>query len=429
MSTPFLLGLSHRTAPIQVRELYTFEEEEIVAAIRTIIERASLREAVLLSTCNRTELYAVPRDAGDSDVINALIRALAFCKHREAEELNACTYKLIGIEAVRHLFRVCASLDSLVVGEAQILGQVKAAWRIANMAGTVGPVLNRLFEKAFKVAKEVRTETGIGTGQVSVGSIAVDIAKRVFEGLHCTVVLLGAGKMGENVARALHRAGAMQVTVANRTLDKAVRVAERHGWVASTLVELEGLLVSADVLIASIAYHGYMVTREMLHKTMAKRRHKPMLLVDISVPRAVEPNVREEDGVYLYDIDDFNEVIKEHLHSRACDISIAEVMVEREIKAAERWFKEVEVRPLIADLMKKAESVADHEVMRAISAMGKSGEDNKEILTAMARSIVNKLLHEPLTRLRESAVQGRSDLKEAVKELFGVSETSDEEPL
>jgi glutamyl-tRNA reductase len=423
MTSPtfMVLGLSHKTAPVEVRERYAFDDEAAVATLKLLVERAGLREAVLLSTCNRTELYVVPRDGESAATLRAVAGELASSRDRPAFELSEHLYHFEGVDGVRHLFRVCASLDSMVLGEPQILGQAKEAWRIAADAGTVGPVLGRFFERAFKVAKEVRSTTGVGTGQVSVGSIAVDLARQVFGGLEtCGVLLLGAGKMAETVAKTLAAAGASRVTVANRTVEKALRVADRYGWAGVALSDLPSLLAGADVVIASIGAPGHVVDRAMIRNVLVRRRFRPLFLVDIAVPRVIEPAVGEVEGAYAYDIDDFNGIIQEHLKRRAGDVRRADEVVGRELVAVERWFREREVRPLIADLRQRADDIAAHEVERAVKALGADGEAQREVLAAMASSILNKLLHDPMTRLRSSTADGRTDLQDAARELFGM---------
>ena len=423
-----LLGLSHRTAPVEVREQYAFDEEAAVAAMRGLVDRGSVREAVLLSTCNRTELYVVPARSAGPGIGDAVARDLAAERGRAPDELGPHLYRLEGVDAVRHLFRVCASLDSMVLGEPQILGQAKNAWRLAGEARTVGPVLTRFFERAFKVAKEVRTTTGVGTGQVSIGSIAVDLARQVFGDLaKCDVLLLGAGKMAEAVAKTLGAAGAARVTVANRTVEKAMKVADQYGWVGLALQDLPTLLAGADVVIASLAAPGHIVDRATMRNVLVRRRFKPVFLVDIAVPRVLAPDLGDVEGVYLYNIDDFNQIIEEHLKRRAGDVRLADPIIARELGAVERWFKEQEIQPLIADLRQRANDVRDREVERAVKAMGDLTEAQKAALGAMASAIVNKLLHEPMRKLRSSSVDGRDDLGDAVRELWGMeAPTADE---
>jgi glutamyl-tRNA reductase len=415
-----LLGLSHRTAPVDIRECYAFDEEGALAVVSGLVG-SDIREAVLLSTCNRTEIYGVGSDGdGPEKVQAAMLESLARAKDRSVSELEPHIYRMDGTEAVRHLFRVAGSLDSLVLGEPQILGQVKTAYRIGTTAGTVGPVLSRFFERAFKVAKEIRTSTGVGTGQVSVGSIAVDLSRKVFGDLsRCSVLLLGAGKMAEAVARTLSSAGAGRVLVANRTVDKALKVAERYGWKGSALDDLPSLLIDADVVIASVAYPGHLIDRASLKGVMGRRRFKSMFLVDIAVPRVIDPASTDLEGVYLYNIDDFNRIIADHLKRRSQDVRQAEAIIAREVEGAERWLRTQAVQPLVAELCRRTGEIREREVARALRELGDLTDEQQKVIQVMASSLANKLMSDPLTTLRESVNGHEGDvLAAAVRRLF-----------
>lgn len=425
----FLVGLSHKTAPVEVRELFAFDDESAVALLRIFRERLGAAEAVLLSTCNRTEVYVVlGAGKGLEPLRTAIVREVAAAKGRPGQELDPFTYCRTGLEAVQHLFRVAASLDSLVVGEAQILGQVRNAYRIAQAAGSLGPLLSRVFERAFKAAKQVRTMTAVGRWGVSVGSVAVDLAKKVFGDLgRCSVLLIGAGKMGEAVARALAAAGARKVVVANRTIEKAEQVASLHGWDAATLEGLEGLLVRSDAVIASVAYPGYLMTRALLKKVVAARRFAPVFIVDIGVPRVVEPEAANLEAVYLYDIDDFNTIISEHLRRRKAEVEAAEAIIAKEAASMQRFLVEQEIQPVVASLMKFANAIKEQEVSRAVRELGLGDQRQIEIVQAMASSIVKKLLHNPVLYLRQSALEGRREVIEAAVQIFGLDGLGEDE--
>lgn len=419
-----VVGLSHKTAPVSVREWFSFDDEAASRLLTTLRERAGLQEAVILSTCNRTEIYFVADHDGRDPlaVRGAVVREVAAAKGRPLADLEPHLHDHVGLDAVRHLFRVAASLDSLVVGEPQILGQVKNAFRIAREAGTIGPILSRVFEKSFKAGKDVRASTAVGTGEVSVGSVAVDLARKVFGDLtRCSVLLIGAGKMGEAVARTLASGGARTVVVANRTLERAQDVAGRYGWNAAPLQDLPGLLTSSDVVIASVASSGYLMDRAQLKRAVAARRYRPLFLVDIAVPRVIEPGAGREEGIYLYNIDDFNEIIQDHLKRRRQDVQFAESIIAREVTAVERGFREQEVQPVIAGLMRWAADVKDQEVERALREMGDVDERQARVLRAMAASLVQKMLHHPILAMKRSAQDGRCDIVEAVEELFGLA--------
>lgn len=415
-----LVGLSHRTAPVAVRERFSLDEDAC-RRVLGLMRGAGMREAVVLSTCNRTELYGVGEDGLSADVIRrAATRVLAEDRGARLDEVEPHVYRMDGLDAVRHLFRVSASLDSMVIGEPQILGQAKEAYRIAVESGTVGAVLARFFEKAFKVAKEVRTTTGVGTGQVSVGSIAVDLARKVFGDLSkSTVLLLGAGKMAEVVGKTLSAAGARRVVVANRTVEKAMKVAETYGWAGAPLTELPELMVEADVVIASLASPGYVIDRQLVKTTLMRRRHRAVFLVDIAVPRVIEPAVGEHEGAYLYNIDDFNQIVEEHMRRRSGDVRKADDIIAREVEGVERYLRALEVQPLIAALGQRAQDLREREVARALKELGDAPPEVRKVVEALATSLAGKILHDPICALREAAHAGTGDgLADATRRLF-----------
>jgi glutamyl-tRNA reductase len=415
-----LVGLSHRTAPIAVRERFSLDEDAC-RRILGLLRGVGMREAVVLSTCNRTELYGVGDDGLVADAIQrAAARVLAEDRGARLDEVEPHVYRMDGLDAVRHLFRVTSSLDSLVIGEPQILGQAKDAYRVAMEAGTVGAVLARFFEKAFKVAKEVRTTTGVGTGQVSVGSIAVDLARQVFGDLSkSTVLLLGAGKMAEAVGKTLAAAGARRVVVANRTVEKAMKVAETYGWSGAPLTDLPELIVEADVIIASLASPGYVIDRPLVKGALARRKHRAVFLVDIAVPRVIEPEVSGLEGAYLYNIDDFNQIVEEHMRRRSGDVHKADDIIGREVEGVERYLRTLEVQPLIAALGQRAQDLREREVARALKELGEASPEVRKVVEALATSLTGKLLHDPICVLREAAHAGTgTGLAEATRVLF-----------
>ncbi len=418
-----LTGLSHRTAPVAVREWFAFDDEAAARVLRTLHDRVGAREVALLSTCNRTEVYFVGDGPDRIALRTAVLREVSAAKGRPLCDIEPYLYDRTGLDAARHLFRVAASLDSLVVGEPQILGQVKNAFRVAREAGTLGPVLSRVFEKSFKAAKDVRATTEVGCGEVSVGSVAVDLARKVFGDLaRCQVLLIGAGKMGEAVARSLASAGAQRVVVANRTAERARDVAARYGWTASSLEDLAGLVAGSDAVIASVASSGYLLDRGLLRRAVAVRRFRPLFLVDIAVPRVIEPEAGREEGIYLYNIDDFNEIIQEHLKRRRRDVQTAEAIIARAIGSLEQAFREQEVQPLIGRLMTWATDLKEQEVARALRELGPLDQRQRKVVEALASSLVQKVLHRPILAVRQGAKHGRADLVEPFVELFGLGE-------
>jgi len=426
----YCVGLSHKTAPIALREVFAFNEEEALDFLRNLQALDITTEAVLLSTCNRTEVYAIRKSAVDEAVfVRTIVSLLATKKGRTENEILSHIYALVGVEGLHHLMRVASSLDSLVVGEAQILGQVKAAYRIAVQAGTVHGLLSRIFERVFKVAKDVRSKTGVGVGEVSVGSVAVDIASKVFSDLKkCSVLLIGAGKMGEAVAKTLSSSGGTKVVVANRTLQKAQEVAQTYGWEASSLDALDYLLLSSDVVIASISYKGFICTKESLKKVMARRRFHPLFIIDISLPRVIEPSCSTLEGVYLYNIDHLNDIVKEHLRKRHISADRAERMVEEAVKTFEAFLRVAEIEPIISRVMQDVEEIKNQELQKARKALMGGVRSLDEVLDAFASSIVSKVFARPLSIIRSEARKGNSDVLEAFITLFGLEDgVKDEE--
>lgn len=424
-----LVGLSHQTAHLAVRERYAIGGEDVGAVARDLLN-VGLTEAVVLSTCNRTEIYGAMDDSHSGGQVAEGVRGvLAGGDDRDAETLRTHGYVLEGIDVVRHLFRVASSLDSLVLGEPQILGQTKNALRLGREAGTVGQNLSRVFERAFKVAKAVRTDTSVGAGRVSVGSVAVDLVKQVFGDLSkIQVALLGAGEMAEAVAKALHSGGARRVVVANRTVAKALLVAEKYGWEATGLVDMVGLMSKADVVVASLTSDGWIIDRSLAKAVASARRYRPLFLVDIAVPRVVDPAVTENEGVYLYDIDDFNRIVELHRVERSRDALEAEETVSREVSAFEKFDRERAVDPLIAEMNQRANAIRQQEIDRALSALGELSSEQVKVLEQLTKSLAGKLLHDPMTVLRREAAQGDpDDLASAVRRLYRLDSENGED--
>lgn len=422
-----VIGLSHKTAPVDVRERFAYDDETASRLLAAVSSRFGVKEAVLLSTCNRTEMYFVePTGTHSSKLTNDLLNEMAGARGRPSEDLREYIYEKAGLDMVRHMFRVTSSLDSLVLGEPQILGQVKNAYRIAREAGTLGRHLGRTFERSFKVAKQIRSTTAVGEGEVSVGSVAVDLARKVFGDLSdSSVLMIGAGKMAEAVAKTLSSSGSPRVIVANRTHERARKVADEYGWTGVSLSEVNELLVESDIVIASVSHPGYLVDRLTMKSVMARRRFKPAFLVDISLPRVVEPDVGRLEGAYLYNIDDFNQIIEGHLRRRAQDADAAQTLIEQEISSVEKNLRELNIQPLIGSLRSRSMELKDRELNRAVKALGELTEDQRQTLETMASSIVDKMLHHPIIALRRSVQEQRDDVAEAVRELFGLEDSDD----
>jgi len=407
--TLICVGLSHKQAPIAVRERLAVPPEQILSRLRELRGLAGVREALLLSTCNRIEIFAVAESqvAGE-DVLESLgtvASPYAVCRFEE--------------DALRHLFRVAASLDSMVVGEAQILGQVKEAAAQAQQAGTLGPELSRALARATGAAKRVRTETEIARGAVSISTIAVQLAQKLLGSLDDrTVVLLGAGEMAQLAARELRSAGARELLVANRTPQAAEALARETGGVPVSLGELPGLLERADVAVCSTAATEAIVTRELMLRAAKARRYRPIFLVDLTLPRNVEPSVNELENVYVYDMDDLERVAAQNRNLRAAQVGKAEEIVEQELKAFLAQSRERTAVPVLARLRAHADAVARAEAERALAALQGLDDKQQKTVRAMAAAIVNKLLHGPTARLRAEA--GEGPLGDAAAALFGL---------
>ncbi len=409
-----VFGLSYRTAPLAVRERLAVGEEQVPADLRGLVQDAGLHEGVLLSTCNRVELVATSDDPEKSAQA-----ALAYFNARVApEQVDGCVYRYVGQDAARHLFRVTSGLDSMVLGEPQILGQVKEAFAVAQRTGTVGTLLGRSFERGFSVAKRVRTETGVAAGNVSVSSIACDLAEKIFGELTGRrVLIVGAGKMSEVAARSLTSRGA-RLFVVNRSPERAQALAEACGGQARPLEALATELAEADVVISSTAKQDYIITYELMQGVCKMRRHKPIFLIDIAVPRDIDPRVDSLRNVFLYDMDDLQKVSRENMAARERAVVTAEQMIDAELAELERWLRSVELTPTIVALRERVRGLLHAELEKTLSKLGVPDKDRRQ-LEAMCEAMANKLLHQPLTALKQAQTDHAGvELVEAVQRLF-----------
>ncbi len=416
----FVSGLNHRTAPVAVREQLAVEEDKLREVLGDLAATGALAEVAVLSTCNRVELYGVAEVPGEA-------RAVAFrhlCRQRGVDPaaIEPLLYTYVDADAVRHAFRVAASLDSMMVGEPQILGQVKDAFALAQSCQTVGPLLHALFSQAFAVAKRVRTETEIGRHAVSVSFAAVELAKKIFAGLGGRAVLLvGAGKMGELAARHLVEHGAFPVYVANRTWGRAQELARALAGTAVPWAELGTAMAAVDIVITSAGGAEPIITRETVARVLHGRRGRPLFFIDIAVPRGVDAGIDAMDGVYRYDIDDMRQVVEANIRERGREAQRAEGLVEREVGRFLARLSEVEVVPTIVSLRERLEAIRAGEVRKALARLPDASPETRDAIEALSTAIVNKILHAPITKLRESsrAGAGRS-WTEMVHELFGL---------
>ena len=400
-----VVGLSHRTAPLAVREALAVPRERIAEALRRLREEAGLTEAMLLSTCNRVEVYGRAEEPRGGP----LAEALAALHARVPSELEGHLYKLEGDAAVRHAFRVAASLDSMVIGEPQILGQVKEAYDLAESAGSLGAVLNALRTRSVAAAKRARTETGIGKNAVSVSSVAVELARKIFGVLRDRQVLLvGAGKMSELAARHLVEGGARATVLGGRRFERAEELAAALGGRAVPFERLREELRRAEIVISGTGAPGIVIGREDVEAALPARGGRPLFLIDIAVPRDVDPLVRKLSGVFLYDLDDLKAVADANLRERRKEASAAEALVEQEVLEFLAWRRSQGAVPLLVELRRRGDEIRRVEIEKARKRLGTLTREQEEALDAATTAIVNKLLHPPTVVLKELAKNGDS---------------------
>jgi glutamyl-tRNA reductase len=415
-----MVGLSHKTAPIEIREKLTFPAHRQEDAIGILLSSPEVAEAVIISTCNRTEIYAVTvtAEAGSEAVVDFMADYHELDRHGLVRYL----YFASGETCVRHLFRVVASLDSMVVGEAQILGQVKEAYDHSFEHAGSGRVFNRLFRQSFEVGKRVRTETGIGESAVSISYAAIELAKKVFDTLAGrTVLVVGAGKMSELTAKHLLANGVRSVLVANRTYDRAVELARRFEGEAIRYDDLFTRMREADIVISSTAATHHIIDREQVASAMKGRGGRPLFLIDIAMPRDIDPAVNDLPNVFLYDIDDLAGVVESNLEERMREARRAEVIIEEELAEFERWLESMEVVPTIAAIRAHAESIRQAELEKAIKRLGGLSEKELATVEALSEAIVNKMLHGPTARLKKVAAEKDGVMYvDAARHLYGL---------
>lgn len=408
----FVLGINHQTAPVSLRERVAFSADTVPAALDAIRTLPQVQEVALLSTCNRTELYAVSNDDGQ-----ALADWLA-THPDDVGDLHAYLYRHRDADAVRHLFRVATGLDSLVLGEPQILGQVKDAWATARSAGTLGSQLDRLFQHAFTTAKRARTDTRIGANPVSVASAAVRLAQESFARLEdSTVLMIGAGETIELAARHLVQARAKRLLVANRTLAHAQELASRHGGFALPLNEIDKHLGEADVVISATASREPILHRPHVAAALSTRKHRPMLLLDLAVPRDIAPDVADLKDVFLYTVDDLERAIEDNRRSRREAATEAEAIVELQVaRFTETLAASTRTEPL--KRLRAHGEAARADVLAKAQQQLAAGQDPNEVLNFLAHTLTNRLLHAPTVALREAALTGNAELARAADKLF-----------
>jgi glutamyl-tRNA reductase len=425
----FVVGVSWRTAPVAVRERLAFRDDEVDGALGDLIGSHNIEEAVILSTCNRVEIYGSCAAPGIAAAAAEARSFLARSRGVAAEGLASHLYERADDEAVRHLFRVASALDSMVVGESQILGQLKDAYGAAVRVQAAGPILGRSMEKAFQVAKRVRSETGISRGAANVSSVAVELARRVFGDLSGkTVLVVGAGKMSALAARHLHAAGAAGILVTNRSPERAAELAIEVDGTAHPWGDLERLFTQADVVLSSTGASEPILTGKLVKAAMKARRWRPLVIVDIAVPRDAEAAVGKLDGVYLFDIDDLQKVVRDNIAGRQKEAEAAQSLVDVEVAEHRKWLRAQRVVPTIKSLREHFHQVAAAEVERCLRELekAKSPEETAKAVRRMGELIANKLLHMPMSALKAGEHAEVEVLVEVTNRLFALSSATGE---
>ena len=416
--TLLAFGINHKTAPVDIREKVAFPPDSINAALQDILSCAAVSEAAIVSTCNRTELYVGVDNKSDQSVLEWFRNY----HNLSAKELDPYLFTHSENAAVQHVLRVASGLDSLVLGEPQILGQIKDAYQKASAAGAIGQQLNRLFQHTFTVAKQVRTETAIGASPVSVAFAAVSLSKQIFADVsEHTALLIGAGETIELVARHLHEQGIHKIIVANRTVERAQELAQLFGGEAIALADIPERLVEADIIISSTASQLPILGKGAVERALKGRKHRPIFMVDMAVPRDIEPEVSELNDVYLYTVDDLQEVIEEGRQSREEAAKQAEEIIENQVDHFMGWLRSLDAVDTIRAYRQQANRLRDEALQHAERQLA-SGKDPEQVMGELARTLTNKLIHQPSVQLNRAAYEGRNDLLSEANILFGLDD-------
>ncbi len=417
-----VVGLNYRTAPVEIRERFALSESELPKALQALKATTGILEGVIVATCNRTEIYAV-------------VDRLHLCGHYirsfmeqwfnvPRQQFNSHLYMYEDDRSVEHLFRVACGLDSMVIGETQILGQVRDAFLLAQEERTTGTLFNRLFKQAITLAKRAHSDTSIGENAVSVSYAAVELGKRIFGRFDDkTVMIVGAGKMSELTAQHLHANGAKEVLVVNRTLENAQELAKKFQGQALSLEEAMNRLKDTDIVISSTGAQQFVLTREQVEAAMASRKKKPLFLIDIAVPRDIEPSTGDIPNVFLYDIDDLEGIVENNIAKRRQEAAIIEEMIELEQEAYRQWYATLGVSPLIRALQEKAASIQENTLDSLLRKLPELDDRQVKVIRKLTKSIVNQVIHDPILRIKELSAEKRSD--EAMKlfvQLFALEE-------
>ncbi|WP_155311280.1 glutamyl-tRNA reductase [Desulfosarcina ovata] len=415
-----LIGLNHKTASVDVRECIAFTADETDRALKMLREDPAIGESVLFSTCNRIELLMVA-DEGQK-AINTAKQFLAAFKNVPIAQFESSLYQYQGDDAVRHTFQVAASLDSMVVGEPQILGQMKAAYRKATLESTSGVILNKLLHRTFFVAKKVRTETGIGDHAVSISYAAIELGKKIFGDLAGKqVMLIGAGEMAELAVDHLIRNRAGTITVANRTFARGVELAERFFGQAIKFEEIVDTIKDVDIVISSTGATDYVLGKAQIKKAMRSRRNRSLFFIDIAVPRDIDPEINRINNAYVYDIDDLKGIVDENVEDRQREATKAQRIIDEAVIGFRKWYDTLAVVPTIVALRGKVEAVARQELEKTLGTLGHLPDGDKQAIKRMTDALVNKILHEPTHFLKKNGCYGdKTATLELTRKLFNL---------
>jgi glutamyl-tRNA reductase len=420
-----LVGLNHKTAPVEVRERLAFTDQACAESLRALVDGEVVREGLIVSTCNRVEILTAAAGKKGAEAAERLSDFLSNARSIPVESFNGHLYTHADEAAVRHVFRVASSLDSLVVGEPQVLGQVRHAYSIAVEAGTAGRVLHKLVHHALHVAKRVRSETGIAANAVSVSFTAVELGRKIFGSLKgATVLLVGAGEMAELAAQHLTSAGASRILVANRTYATAQELAVKFGGEAVEFSALEETLAEADVVICSTGAQQYIITPEMAERARHSRRNRPAFFIDISVPRNVDPAVAKLPNLFVFDVDDLEAVVASNMREREREAERAELIVESEVSQFQQALRNLDIGPTVGALKEKLNNIAQEEFRRQRNRLGTLTPEQERAIEAMLTSAVNKISHPIIHRMRRSYDTGEEENVQAWRDIFGLEEES-----
>jgi glutamyl-tRNA reductase len=409
-----IVGVNHQTAPVALREKIAFTPEQLGPALKDLASQQSIDEVSILSTCNRTEIYAIT----EPDQAEVIAQWLAEYHQEPKQLLDTAIYRHQGDAALAHLMRVAIGLDSMILGEPQILGQLKDSFGTAASHKVMGQQLHRISQNTYRVAKSVRTETAIGESTVSAASTAVDLANQLFADLKtCRALLVGAGETIEIVARHLQAAGIQQLVIANRTIQNALSLANEVGGVATILNDLPNQMIDADIVITSTASDLPIIGKGMAERALKARRHRPIFMVDLAVPRDIEPEVNELRDVYLYSIDDLQQIIADNLTTRAEAATAAEAMIQNAVVEFSREDKSREITDILVKFRQKHESIKQAELEKALKRLEK-GENPADVLTGLANQLTNKIIHNPSVQMKQAKADGREDILDAINDLF-----------